>query len=417
MAGLTRTQKYAQLRAQLANDSESSGVTEDLNRFNEKLENFQETFDKKLDDTFIKTLERIEDKVDDIPTFKDIADEFKQTEEGLEAQVHDFLSDLDPVNLEKTIQDIMKKEGPAEELPEERPAEEIDIKVEETPVAPVEETPADMTFIAVEPLVEEEEVKEEVPAEPEIEERVEIEEPAVIETIEEPVFVENVEEPVVEEPAVEEVKVETAEEAAPVLNEFSNDIADIEARMRQTVEEISYEKPVEELVANVREETVEEPVHEEVKEEIIEEAPVTEEPVAEEVKEAVEEKEDILDTIIYDQNDLKETEEETVPEVNTEYVNDTLKEVEDYNRSEGYKTIDEIPGTLVDAVRHPEEAIKEMSDDEFSNTVTLEINKVLDEIKQESEAEEVKEEVVPEPEPQSEPAPEPVIEEIYPAAH
>ena len=67
------------------------------------------------------------------------------------------------------------------------------------------------------------------------------------------------------------------------------------------------------------------------------------------------------------------------------FINDVLKEVDAYNRNEGRTTLDKLPDTIVDEVRHPqglpkaEEEIK--TDNDFSNTVTLEIEKVLNEIK------------------------------------
>ena len=91
--------------------------------------------------------------------------------------------------------------------------------------------------------------------------------------------------------------------------------------------------------------------------------------------------------------------------MNTEYVNDTLKEVADYNRNEGNKTIEEIPAAVVDAVRHPETVNREESDDEFTNTVTLEIDKVLNEVRNPEE------EAAAKPVEEAEKAEEPVKEE------
>ena len=69
-----------------------------------------------------------------------------------------------------------------------------------------------------------------------------------------------------------------------------------------------------------------------------------------------------------------------------EYVNDTFEEVNTYNQQSGNDTIDQITNNLVDDIRHPEENAEpvfeevEVSDEEFSNTVSMEINKVMEEV-------------------------------------
>lgn len=108
-------------------------------------------------------------------------------------------------------------------------------------------------------------------------------------------------------------------------------------------------------------------------------------------KTIVEEKEetkpvDVMSTMEIEINKASEKPElkDTVSQPNS-FIDDILKEVDDYNRNEGRTTLDKLPDTIVDEVRHPqgvqkaEEDIK--TDNEFSNTVTLEIEKVLNEIK------------------------------------
>ena len=58
-----------------------------------------------------------------------------------------------------------------------------------------------------------------------------------------------------------------------------------------------------------------------------------------------------------------------------------MAEVEEYNKNDGQKTVEEISKTLIENIRHnkeEKEAIK--AEDDFSNTVSLEIDKVLNEL-------------------------------------
>lgn len=65
--------------------------------------------------------------------------------------------------------------------------------------------------------------------------------------------------------------------------------------------------------------------------------------------------------------------------VNNNFIHETFDEVNTYNKVTGKTTLDDLSNQLVDEVRHPENA-KENIEDEFSRTISLELNKVLDEI-------------------------------------
>ena len=81
-------------------------------------------------------------------------------------------------------------------------------------------------------------------------------------------------------------------------------------------------------------------------------------------------------------------------------INETIDEVGEYNRSVGEETITTLTNNLVQQVRHPNEAgdktnrqpeveeTKSKNDEEFSNTVSLEITKIIDEINDTGEIEE-----------------------------
>ena len=291
MAGLTRTQKYANLRAQLNNDGESQTVTEDLNRYRDKLKGFEDSFNKELDDTLAKIREK--SLMEEAPSFDNANRQFVNPVKKDEPYI-DFLSSLDSNSLDKRINDVITANT--------EPAKVVTPAVE-TPVAPVT--------------------------------------PVSVISADRPVFVET---PAVA-PQVNPVPADTT--IRNIEGEFNNIINDLNAQTAPAPQPVRVEVPspapaVNPETVSVQPEAVSRPA-----------------------------------------------------EVNTEYVNDTLKEVADYNRNEGNKTIEEIPAAVVDAVRHPESVNREESDDEFTNTVTLEIDKVLNEVRnpeEETEARAVAEE-------------------------
>ena len=73
-----------------------------------------------------------------------------------------------------------------------------------------------------------------------------------------------------------------------------------------------------------------------------------------------------------------------------DFINDALASANDYNRKVGNVTLDELPNTIVDNIRHGEKPIEnkvEDVDDDFSSTVSLEIEKVLAEIQNQNKEE------------------------------
>lgn len=80
--------------------------------------------------------------------------------------------------------------------------------------------------------------------------------------------------------------------------------------------------------------------------------------------------------------------------VNDNYLSEAIEQVKEYNRQDGRQTIDEIPNNLITDIRRSEETNK-IENDAFSNTVTLELDKVLQEISntQELKLKEVQEQV------------------------
>lgn len=140
-------------------------------------------------------------------------------------------------------------------------------------------------------------------------------------------------------------------------------------------------------------------------EEKVAETPIAEfektvEPKVEKEPEIINENHDDIDDIVKQlENDFvslnggleqinEEPKTEPKVDINNDYLTQTLKEVNEHNKNDGLTIADEIPSSMVNAIRHPGEPINSKnSNDEFSNTVTLEIDKVLSEISAQQEFE------------------------------
>ncbi len=175
------------------------------------------------------------------------------------------------------------------------------------------------------------------------------------------------------------------------------------------------------------------------KEEVVEETIQEQEPVSENITEEVNETETKEEDLVETQEVVEETAEEVIKEDNTpeevveeevveeevadnhapedidhsydsSLIQETINEVGEYNRSVGEETITTLTNNLVHSVRHPGATRSEKhqysevpvsdtntkNDEEFSNTVSLEITKIMDEISNSEVVQEVPE-VVNEP--------------------
>ncbi len=165
MARMTRTQKYAELRQQLANDREETIKNETLEKFEEKLKNFESQIKKEEE-----VIEPVKETsfMDDIPTLEDLKIEEEKEEEKLDENF-DFLGSLDNDDIDKTINDLINQK--IEILDEEEPQE---IKTSPTlqdifkEANPVKEEIEDVVNVVPEATVEEE--KEALPVKEDIEE-------------------------------------------------------------------------------------------------------------------------------------------------------------------------------------------------------------------------------------------------------
>ena len=72
MARLTRTQKFAALREELANSSEQTTVNNDLNKYQDKLNSLQSASEN------VEKKEEYDIKVEPLPTFNEVKEEVQK---------------------------------------------------------------------------------------------------------------------------------------------------------------------------------------------------------------------------------------------------------------------------------------------------------------------------------------------------
>ncbi len=354
MARLTRTQKFAGLREQLANDREAESINEDLSKYEDKLKSLQSIFDQKEEEPLKEEIEEIliEEPVKEEPVEEEEKEEF------------DFLSSLDTNNIDKAVNDLINQKIAIIEEPVEEEEKE-----EEKPFDLGE---LDEIFKQIDGIKNENEVAEFEEKEEKKEEKDPLEEiNSVIENIENVVGIigdinKEVEQ-VIEKPVVEYRVPIKEEQVVNIIDEDYNSVA------------LKLEKIVEDLNGKV------EPVKEEEKviENVVEyRIPIKEEQVVNIIDEDYNSVALKLEKIVEDLNGkVDPVEEKKLEEVNNGYVDETLAEVEEYNKNDGQKTVEEISKTLIENIRHnkeEKEAIK--AEDDFSNTVSLEIDKVLNEL-------------------------------------
>ena len=177
-------------------------------------------------------------------------------------------------------------------------------------------------------------------------------------------------EPVVNKPV--ELKETISDKVAETEKESMKSLDDILSDMMSETFDVPPVQPIEDIIPSVKEEVV---------------TPVMQEPVVEAPISQIE-------------TPVAPTPVETH---NNDFINKTLDEVNGYNKQTGKTTLEDLPNTLINDIRHnqkPAEQAPEISDDDFSNTVSLEIEKVLNEIKNQkmNEQQEVKPVVINEAE-------------------
>ena len=437
MARLTRTQKFAALREELANSSEQTTVNNDLNKYKEKLDSLQNASEN------VEKKEEYDIKVEPLPTFNEVKEEVKEEEKKVE---NDFFADFNLDSINEAIDKIVKQNVEIIDNSDnnDNKVEKKEPVVEEVKPVEVENTNSliDETLDKLTEVIGEIEEK----VEPEVEvELIKEEEPIVVpERIEEPYnyieqdYADIAEllknevlelngpvEPVKEEEVIVEHEIIVPERIEEPYNYIEQDYADIAELLKKEVLELN--GPVEPV--KEEEEVIVEPelseltnldtlidglvVEEEIAlpnldipevNEIVEEEPSVESeivlpdldiPEVDELieKPSVEEAPELVEQPIASENvalpeaDASKVDEPVVEEPSVEpsdvdvnsLLDKTLEEVADYNTQAGRLTVDENLNSLIEDVRHGGFNDDE-EDDDFSNTVTLEIDKVLSEI-------------------------------------
>ena len=434
MARLTRTQKFAALREELANSSEQTTVNNDLNKYKEKLDSLQNASEN------VEKKEEYDIKVEPLPTFNEVKEEVKEEEKKVE---NDFFADFNLDSINEAIDKIVRQNVEIIDNSDnnDNKVEKKEPVVEEVKPVEVENTNSliDETLDKLTEVIEEK-------VEPEVEvELIKEEEPIVVpERIEEPYnyieqdYADIAEllknevlelngpvEPVKEEEVIVEHEIIVPERIEEPYNYIEQDYADIAELLKKEILELN--GPVEPV--KEEEEVIVEPelseltnldtlidglvVEEEIAlpnldipevNEIVEEEPSVESeivlpdldiPEVDELieKPSVEEAPELVEQPIASENvalpeaDALKIDELVVEETSVEpsdvdvnsLLDKTLEEVADYNTQAGRLTVDENLNSLIEDVRHGGFNDDE-EDDEFSNTVTLEIDKVLSEI-------------------------------------
>ena len=441
MARLTRTQKFAALREELANSSEQTTVNNDLNKYKEKLDSLQNASEN------VEKKEEYDIKVEPLPTFNEVKEEVKEEEKKVE---NDFFADFNLDSINEAIDKIVRQNVEIIDNSDnnDNKVEKKEPVVEEVKPVEVENTNSliDETLDKLTEVIGEIEEK----VEPEVEvELIKEEEPIVVpERIEEPYnyieqdYADIAEllknevlelngpvEPVKEEEVIVEHEIIVPERIEEPYNYIEQDYADIAELLKKEILELN--GPVEPV--KEEEEVIVEPelseltnldtlidglvVEEEIAlpnldipevNEIVEEEPSVESeivlpdldiPEVDELieKPSVEEAPELVEQPIASENvalpeaDASKVDEPVVEEPSVEpsvepsdvdvnsLLDKTLEEVADYNTQAGRLTVDENLNSLIEDVRHGGFNDDE-EDDDFSNTVTLEIDKVLSEI-------------------------------------
>ena len=441
MARLTRTQKFAALREELANSSEQTTVNNDLNKYQDKLNSLQSASEN------VEKKEEYDIKVEPLPTFNEVKEEVKEDKEEEKKVENNFFADFNLDSINEAIDKIVKQNVEIIDNSDnnDNKVEEKEPVVEEVKPVEVENTNSliDQTLDELTEVIGEIEEK----VEPEVEvELVTEEEPIVVpERIEEPYnYIEQdyadiaellkkeilelngpVEPVKEEEEVIVEPEIIVPERIEEPYNYIEQDYADIAELLKKEVLELN--GPVEPV--KEEEEVIVEPelkeltnldtlidglvVEEEIAlpnldipevNEIVEEEPSVESeivlpdldiPEVDELieKPSVEEAPELVEQPIASENvalpevDAPKIDEPGVEEISVEpsdvdvnsLLDKTLEEVADYNTQAGRLTVDENLNSLIEDVRHGGFNDDE-EDDEFSNTVTLEIDKVLSEI-------------------------------------
>ncbi len=471
MARLTRTQKYAELRDTLANDKEESIDTKELSSYQNKLSNltgeqYYNQNQRPVNNQYgyqqnnqrpIETDPRYTWRDFDETPINDLVNQFKNQQPNTIASSSVFNSiqemprsqsmnnDLDIARLEEDdyIDDLVdsiridttsnyqaprQQSQPAYQQPQyQQPTYQQPQYQQQQYQQPVYQQPQQPQYQQPAPQV--------------------VEQPVYQRPVEQPVYQRPVEQPVyqrpTQEPAYQQSQYQQPTYQQPQQPQYQQPVYE-----QPKVEPVAEERPVEnrpvsevnEYLSNIDEfadyvnPTISEPVRTQPVE--INERPVEPVKIEQPSNKTVDMRADIpvdpessrTTFSMYDrmQNMFNETENEPVKaeivdrlepdhsnETTRSFIDETMKEVSDYNKQNGEQTIGQLTSNMVNEIRHPEqpkEVIEEPqeirfegNDEEFNSTVSMEISKIMDEIPADRNVE-----VKPEPVREE---PKPVVEE------
>ena len=402
MARVSRMQRFAGLREELANSNERKEQTNVLDEYAEKLKNLSANLGEDLTDAFSKN--NINLNNNGLDGFVNVAsiEEKKPMDKETEIVAH-IANDIQEINPDEVVDDLNEIVDDTVEIIE-KPENK-----EELPIATFEEEETkklddlDIFSDELNKILSNDNDNDEI-----------IDNTIVIDEL-----------PIQEEDFTIDDKTEDLNNLFDEKIEeiFADDNVNSNDSAKEKPEDISYVDEKDNGAEQVIEEEIQQEGQEEVKNEdlnIVEVAQTTVEPVVVEIQKITKNIEPInedevvnnlleiigpLDDLKVKEKVVKNVEEDNsikniIDKVNDEIskeeepidvatINESLKkeiinEVEEYNRQEGNASIEDISNNIINEVVHGKEDQEDtiQDDNEFSNTVSLSIDKVLQEVKE-----------------------------------
>lgn len=403
MARVSRMQRFAGLREELANSNERKEQTNVLDEYAEKLKNLSANLGEDLTDAFSKN--NINLNNNGLDGFVNVAsiEEKKPIVKETEIIAH-IANDIQDINPDDVVDDLNEIVDDTVEI-----IEKPENKEEELPIATFEEEETkklddlDIFSDELNKILSNDNDNDEI-----------IDNTIVIDEL-----------PIQEEDFTIDDKTEDLNNLFDENIEqiFVDDNVELNDSVKEKPEDISYVDENDNGTEQVIEEEIQQEGQEEVKNEdlnIVEVAQTTVEPVVVEIQKITKNIEPInedevvnnlleiigpLDDLKVKEKVVKNVEEDNsikniIDKVNDEIskeeepidvatINESLKkeiinEVEEYNRQEGNASIEDISNNIINEVVHGKEDQEDtiQDDKEFSNTVSLSIDKVLQEVKE-----------------------------------
>ncbi len=403
MARVSRMQRFAGLREELANSNERKEQTNVLDEYAEKLKNLSANLGEDLTDAFSKN--NINLNNNGLDGFVNVAsiEEKKPMDKETEIVAH-IANDIQEINPDEVVDDLNEIVDDTVEI-----IEKPENKEEELPIATFEEEETkklddlDIFSDELNKILSNNNDNDEI-----------IDNTIVIDEL-----------PIQEEDFKIDDKTEDLNDLFDEKIEeiFADDNVKSNDSAKEKPEDISYVDEKDNGAEQVIEEEIQQEGQEEVKNEdlnIVEVAQTTVEPVVVEIQKITKniepinedevvnnlleiigplddlkvkekvvknvEEDNSIKNIIDKVNDEISKEEEPidVATINESLKNEIINEVEEYNRQEGNASIEDISNNIINEVVHGKEDQEDtiQDDKDFSNTVSLSIDKVLQEVKE-----------------------------------